>query len=129
MAVQSVSPEVMLNDIKTRIERLEQEAAALRALFQDFEAMLQRVVERVVIDGEEFVVTESDMARVRARLVKPRSDETVKELALAEKIAERRKDWSEEKLRQHFWENFEAIRADAMAQGIAVDDEELPDAK
>jgi hypothetical protein len=112
----------VLSRLQERARRLEEEAAALRADVEQVTRALDRPVATYVVDGEEFVITEGDVAAVRARLVKPRSEETVRELALIHKMAERDKDLPEEELRRRLWEDIEAIRAEAIAKGIAIDD-------
>jgi hypothetical protein len=51
--------------------------------------LLSRPVVVYEMEGEIIPITEEDLAVVRAQLVKPRSEEVVRELALAYKIAER----------------------------------------
>ena len=74
------------------------------------------------VDGEDIVITKADVETVRARLTQPRSDDVIKALALAEKIGELRKHLPPEKQDRLFWENVEAIRAQAIADGTAIDD-------
>ncbi len=76
----------------------------------------------VVVDDEEYLVTEQDLAAVRARLVRPHSEEAILTLALSEKLAERWRHLPAAELDRRFWENIEAIRAQAIADGTAIDD-------
>lgn len=122
MSTETVALWPVLNRLQERARRLEEEAAALRADVEQVTRALDRPVATYVVDGEEFVITEGDVAAVRARLVKPRSEETVRELALIHKMAERDKDLPEEELRRRLWEDIEAIRAEAIAKGLAIDD-------
>ena len=80
---------------------------------------MDRGIER---GGEEFIITEADVAAARARLVRPCSDEAAQELALADRLAERDKNLSEAEIRRLLEEEIEAIRAEAIAKGVAVDD-------
>jgi hypothetical protein len=122
MSIETAALWPVLSRLQERARRLEEEAAALRADVEQVTRALDRPVATYVVDGEEFVITEGDVAAVRARLVKPRSEETVRELALIHKMAERDKDLPEEELRRRLWEDIEAIRAEAIAKGIAIDD-------
>lgn len=122
MSTETVALWAVLSRLQERARRLEEEAAALRSDVEQVTRVLDRPVATYVVDGEEFVITEGDVAAVRARLVKPRSEETVRELALIHKMAERDKDLPEEEIRRRLWEDIEAIRAEAIAKGIAIDD-------
>jgi hypothetical protein len=122
MSIETAALWPVLSRLQERARRLEEEAAALRADVEQVTRALDRPVAAYVVDGEEFVITEGDVAAVRARLVKPRSEETVRELALIHKMAERDKDLPEEELRRRLWEDIEAIRAEAIAKGVAIDD-------
>ncbi len=112
----------ILNRLQERARRLEEEAAALRADVEQVARAFDRPVATYVVEGEEFVITEADVAAVQARLVRPHSEETVRELALVNKMAERDKDLPEEEIRRRLLEDIEAIRAEAIAKGIAIDD-------
>jgi len=96
--------------------------AALRADLDQVANMLSRPVATYVVDGEEFIITEADVATVRARLARPCSYEAVQELALADKLAERDKNLPEAEIRRLLGEEIEAIRAEAVAKGVTVDD-------
>jgi hypothetical protein len=115
-----------IEEMRNRAQRLEQEAAALRLELDQVATALSdetSVVARYVVDGEEYAITEADIARVRARLLKPRPPETLRELALADKIAGHVKMLPPEDQYRRFKENVEAIRAEAITDGTAIDDE------
>ena len=73
-------------------------------------------------DSREVIVTEPDVAALRAQLTRPYSSAAVRELALVYKLAEQEDRLHEEEQDQLFWENIEAIRAEAIATGTAIDD-------
>ncbi len=68
-------------------------------------------------------VTEEDMEQIRGQLVKPYSEEVIRTLALADKIVERIKDLPQEVQLARFQRNVEAIRAEAIAKGTAIEHE------
>ena len=107
MSTETVALWPVLNRLQERARRLEEEAAALRADVEQVTRALDRPVATYVVDGEEFVITEGDVAAVRARLVRPRSEETVRELALVHKMAERHQEIPEAERERRFWENVE----------------------
>ncbi len=122
MASEATALGPVLNRLQERARRLEEEAAALRADVEQVTRALDRPVATYVVDGEEFVITAGDVIAVRARLVRPRSEEAVRELALVHKMAERHQEIPEAERERRFWENVEAIRAEAIAKGVAIDD-------
>ncbi len=81
-----------------------------------------RPVATFVVDGQEVILTENDIAAVKAQLTRPRSDEVVQVLALADKIGALRRHLPLQVRERLFWENMEAIRAKAIADGTAIDD-------
>lgn len=114
----------VLSQLQERARQLEEEAAALRS---DVEQMARIVeisspVAAYIVDGEEFTITEADVARVKSKLLKPHSKEAIHTIALADKIGERRQHLPHEEQERLFWENVEAIRAQAIADGTAIDD-------
>jgi len=111
-----------LSRLQERTHRLEKEDEALRADVEQVTQALDRPVATYVVDGEEFVITEDDVAAVRTRLIRPHSEETIRELALADKMAERHRSIPRAERERRFWENVEAIRAQAIADGTAIDD-------
>lgn len=112
----------LLERLQRRAQALESEAAALRADVRQVVQALDQVVATYNIEGEEYVITAGDVLAVRERLVKPHSEEIIQELALADKMAERQSKWPAEKQKRHFWDSVEAIRAQAIADGTAIDD-------
>jgi len=105
-----------------RLQRLEREAIALRNILERMVEILSQPVAAYEVEGETIIITQGDIAAVRARLTKPRSDEVVQVLALARKLSEKRAFLSPEERERLFWENVEAIRAEAIAQGTAIED-------
>jgi len=112
----------MLSHLQARTSRLEKEKAALQVNIEEVTRAIDHPVATYIVDGEEFVITAGDVAAVRARLIRPCSDEAAQELALADRLAERDKDLPEAEIRRLLAEDIEAIRAEAIAKGIAIDD-------
>jgi hypothetical protein len=108
--------------LQERIRLLEEEMAALWGDVEQVTRALDRPVATFVVDGEEITITEKELAIVRDQLTRPRSDEVVKVLALADRIGEQRRHLPPEEHKRLFWENVEAIRAQAIADGTAIDD-------
>jgi septal ring factor EnvC (AmiA/AmiB activator) len=108
--------------LQERIRLLEEEMAALWGDVEQVTRALDRPVATFVVDGEEITITEKELAIVRDQLTRPRSDEVVKVLALADRIGEQRRHLPPEEQKRLFWENVEAIRAQAIADGTAIDD-------
>lgn len=75
------------------------------------------------VDEEGIMVTEKDIARIRAELMRPCSDETVGRLAKIEKMAQQIRKLPHEDQIKRFRENLEAIRSEAIAKGTAINDE------
>ena len=98
------------------------EAPARSADAQPVVQAFDRPVATFVVDEEEYVITAGDVVAVRERLVRPYSEETLRELALAHKMAERHQHMPPIERERRFWENVDAIRAAAIAQGTAIDD-------
>ncbi|MBL7065766.1 MAG: hypothetical protein ISS49_16440 [Anaerolineae bacterium] len=122
MSVEAVAVWPVSSRLQKRTRRPEEKTAALRANVEQMTRTLDRPVATYVVDGEEFVITETDVAAMRARLIKPHSNEAVCELALADKMAERHRSIPTAERERRFWENVEAIRAEAIATSIAIDD-------
>ena len=81
-----------------------------------------RPVATFIVDEEEYVITAGDVVAVRERLVRPYAEETLRELALAHKMAERHQHMPPVERERRFWENVAAMRAEAIAQGTAIAD-------
>jgi len=111
-----------LSRLQERTRRLEKEERALRAEVEHMPQALDRPVATYVVDGEEFVITQADVVRVKSELLRPHSEEAIHVVALADKIGERRRHLSPEERERLFWENVEAIRTQAIADGTAIDD-------
>jgi len=111
-------------ELQEHARRLEKEAVALWAdAAQVAHASgVDHPVAVYEVDGEDIVVTKADMATVRARLLKIHSEEAIRELALVDKMTERHQNLPRAKQERRFWENVEAIRAEAIAKGVAIDD-------
>jgi hypothetical protein len=103
-----------------RTRRLEKEAP--RSGVEQVTQAPDRPVATYVVDGEKFVITENDVARVKSDLLRPHSEEAIHIVALAAKIGERRRHLPPDEQKRLFWENIEAIRAQAIADGTAIDD-------
>ena len=122
MADEVVALWPVLSQLQERARWLEQEVAALRADLDQVANMLSRPVATYVVDGEEFIITEADVAAARARLARPCSDEAARELALADRLTEREKNLPEAEIRRLLGEEIEAIRTEAITKGVAIDD-------
>lgn len=120
--VEKVTSVEYLNRLRERARRLEQEAAELRAEPDRLVETLSRPVATYEVDGEKITITEADVEAVRARLIKPRSEETLRQLALIYKLAERLGKMPEEEVRRKIAADIEAIREEAIAKGVAIDD-------
>jgi hypothetical protein len=108
---------------RQRQARKRKDAAPARSAdVQPLAAALDRPVATFVVDGEEYIITAGEVMAVRERLVRPYSEETIRELALAHKMAERHQSMPPIERERRFWENAEAIRAEAIAQETAIDD-------
>jgi len=81
-----------------------------------------RPVATFVVDEEEVVITTGDVAAVKAHSLRPHSEEAMITIALADKIGALRQHLPPQIREQLFWENVEAIRAKAIADGTAIDD-------
>ncbi|HBY92698.1 MAG: hypothetical protein M5U01_40950 [Ardenticatenaceae bacterium] len=68
-------------------------------------------------------VTDADLARLRARLTRPRPEVVIKVLALAEKLAGKPDTIPEVDHRRHLLATLEALRAEAIADGTTILDE------
>jgi len=112
----------LLNRLQERTQRLEEEMTALRADVEQVAQAFDRPVAAYVVDGEKFDVTEADVARAKTELLRPHSEEAIRTVALADKIGERRQHLPPEEQKRIFWENVEAIRIQAIADGTAIDD-------
>ena len=122
MSIEAVAVWPVLSRLQKRTRRPKEETAALRADVAQMTRALDRPIATYVVDGEKFVVTEADVVRVKSKLLRPHSEEAIHIVALADKIGERRRHLPHEEQKRLFWENVEAIRAQAIADGTAIDD-------
>ncbi len=112
--------------LEQRAEYLEKEAALLRQeLAQVAEELATEspVVARYTIEGETYEITEADVEAVRVRMIKPRSEETLRELALVDKMAKRHRHLSREERFERLFRAIEDSRAAAIANGTAIEHE------
>jgi hypothetical protein len=84
--------------------------------------VFDRPVATFVVDGQEVVITTGDVAAVKAHSLRPHSEEAMITVALADKISALRQHLPPQVRERLFWENVEAIRAKAIADGTAIDD-------
>jgi lysozyme family protein len=112
----------LLSRLQERAQRLEEEAAALRNDVTQMAQALDQPVATYAVDGEEYRLTARDVAAVKARLLKPHSEEAIRTIALSEKIAERQRHMTYDELHRRFRANVEAIRIQAIADGTAIYD-------
>jgi hypothetical protein len=112
--------------LEQRAEYLEKEAASLRqelARVADELATTSPIVARYTIEGETYEITQADVDAVRARMIKSHSEEALRELALADKMAERTKHLSREERALRLQKTIEASRMAAIADGTAIENE------
>jgi hypothetical protein len=115
-----------VQELQQQAERLEREAATLRQALARVAASLTNsatVIAHYCIEGESYAITQGDVEAVRRRLIKPRSEETLRELALVNKMAEQRKHWSREQHAAELERVVEAIRLASIADGTAIEHE------
>ena len=98
------------------------EAPARSADAQPVVQAFDRPVATFVVDEEEVVITTGDVAAVKAHSLRPHSEEAMITVALADKIGALRQHLPPQVRERLFWENMEAIRTTAIADGTAIDD-------
>lgn len=118
MSAEMVAVWPLLDRMQARARLLEKEAVALRTDIVQIIQALESPVAAYVVDGEELIITEQDSMAVKTRLTRPRSDEVVQALALADKIASLRRPLPLQVRERLFWENVEAMRTQAVADGV-----------
>jgi hypothetical protein len=110
--------------LQQRAEQLEATAATIR---QDLAQMAERVANVPVviyyIDGETYEITPADVEAIRRKMIKPRAERTLVTLALAHQMAERQAHLSREEKARRFMQTVEAIRAQSLADGTAIEHE------
>jgi hypothetical protein len=121
MATQLSDLKSEIDELRQRLDRVEAEIAALRVNGN-------AVVARYEIEGEEYIVTQADIDRVKAETaeegpIDDTPDKVWETMALSQKLAERHKDQPREIRYTQSLRNFEAMRAKAIAEGKGIDDE------
>lgn len=115
-----------LDLLSEQVKQLTREVASLKSGVHINEPH-DPVVATHVEDGITFTVTQSEAAAMRNSLRKKstrRPDELIHEMVLIEKIAPHRQErYTEEELKTQFFETIEAIRAEAVENGTAIDEE------
>jgi DNA-binding FrmR family transcriptional regulator len=115
-----------MQTLQLRAERLEQEAASLR---QEFARVVESVADpasviaRYESEEECYEITQAEIDAIR-RMIKPRAQRTLLTLALSNKMAGRHKDRSREEKVRRMTELIEAIRAESIADGTAIDNDD-----
>jgi hypothetical protein len=111
--------------LQIRSAHLEEVAATMRQeLAQIVEQVAHTPLVIYYIDNEKYEITPADIEAVRRRLIKPRTDEALRELALIEQMAKRQEHLPREEVARRLMETVDAIRAEAIADGTAIDREE-----
>lgn len=117
-----------IQSLERRAESLEQEAAELRrALHKVAHDLAQpdAVLATRQIDGQTIEVTQGDVEAVRARMNRPHPENVLREVAVAYKIAEQSPHEVVTGEAQELLDLIEAYRQEVVAQGLALDDDEL----
>lgn len=102
----------IIQTLRQRAERLEQEAAELRqdlALLAEGLTDPSLVLARYVIEGETYEITRQDVEMAQAGLVRPWTDSAVYELAVIKKVAQKLQELSPEEQGQFLDRTVEAI--------------------
>ncbi len=121
MAIELSELQTQLADLSRRVERLEAEVAALRVNGG-------RIVARYEIEGEEYIVTQADIERVKAEdaeegPVDDVPDKVWEMIAVSEKLSERRRGEPHEVSYERSRRSFEQARAKIIAEGKGIYDE------
>lgn len=117
-----------IQSLEERAEQLEQAAAALRRDLKQVVLDLahpESVVATYEINNRTIAVTQGEVDAVRARLTRPRSENVVREVALAYKIAANLSPVESDEEEQQLLDLVEAYRQDVIAHGGGLDDEEI----
>ncbi len=116
--------------LEQRAEYLEKEAVLLRQeLAQVAEDLAAEsppespVVARYTIEGDTYEITEADIEAVQTKMIKPRAERTLRELALVDKMGEWWRELPREEREQRFFDAIEESRVAAVADGTAINDE------
>ncbi len=117
-----------MQSLERRAEKLEREAAALR---RDLKQVVldmanpEAIVATYEIGDETIAITQGEVEAVRARLTRPRSENVVREVALAYKVAATLPTLTPEEETEQLLRLFEEFRADALENGTAIDEDDL----
>lgn len=117
-----------IQSLEERAEQLERAAAALRRDLKQVAldmANPEAIVATYEIGDETIAITQGEVAAVRARLTRPRPENVVREVALAYKIAESLPPIEPYEEKPQLLDLLDAFRQQAIAQGVALDDEEI----
>jgi hypothetical protein len=115
-----------IQSLERRAERLEKEAAALRHELTRVARDLSdpdAIVVTYSVGGERIDLTQRDISSVRNRMVLPHAEETIREVALAYKIAARTPVDDPDIEAERIMATIDAARAAAIEDGSAIDDE------
>lgn len=121
MATNTIDPTIlqMLTALTERVERLEQALSAKNDTYDPVVATYER-------DDITFEVTQREADAMRKRLgkrSKPRSDDLIHEMVLIDKMtAYSRQNYSREESIAKFTNAIDVIRAEAIANGTAIDE-------
>lgn len=117
-----------IQSLEERAEQLERAAAALRRDLKQVAldmANPEAIVATYEIGDETIAITQGEVAAVRVRLTRPRPENVVREVALAYKIAESLPPIEPYEEKPQLLDLLDAFRQQAIAQGVALDDEEI----
>jgi hypothetical protein len=110
--------------LEQRTAEVEQSAAAMRAeLAQVIEHVANTPIVIYYIAGERYEITSADIEAVRRRLIKPRAAETLRELALVDKMTERDKHLTRAEVAERFLQELHEIRSAVVSSDFAINDE------
>lgn len=117
-----------IQSLEERAERLERDASDLRRALGKVANELaspDAVVATAQVGDLTVEVTQSEVDAVRARLTRPRAESVVREVALTYKIAENLPPVEPDEEDQQLLDLLDAYRQEAIAQGFALDDEDI----
>lgn len=117
-----------IQSLEERAEQLERAAAALRRDLKQVAldmANPEAIVATYEIGDETIAITQGEVAAVRVRLTRPRPENVVREVALAYKIVESLPPIEPYEEKPQLLDLLDAFRQQAIAQGVALDDEEI----
>ncbi len=115
-----------IQTLERRAQHLEEEAALLRTELAQVAHELATdspIVDRYLVESEIYEITQADVDAVRAKMIKPRAERTLRTLALARKMTERSQHLSREEKALRLQKTIEASRAAAIADGTAIENE------